>query len=189
MAELQRYTFATVVFERECALLALQARSLRIYCPRDLIAAIIVIDNSERGLPDATCRELLAEYGDLAGIVRFVPATSVASTERAKGWQSQQLLKLLVANIVETERYVVLDAKNHLVTPLGRQHFEASDGRASVQAHGYRRHLMRPYLERVLDFLDLDPEPLLDRFPQTTTPFTLYSTIARQMTRELSRRE
>lgn len=185
----ERYTLVTVVFEQDYDLLALQARSLGRYCPHDLVAAIVVVDHSAHGLSDATRRELIAEYGDLAGIVRFVRDTSLGVVGHADGWVTQQVLKLLVANIVETERYVALDAKNHLVSPLGPEHLAAPDGRARMMFHDYRRHPMRPYLERVLAYVGLDLEPCLDRFTQTATPFIMYAPIVRQMTDELSRKD
>ena len=42
----------TVVFEAEVPLLELQARSMARHVPVDVFAAILVIDNTRRGLPD-----------------------------------------------------------------------------------------------------------------------------------------
>src|SRR5215469_10750422 len=41
-----KFTFVTVVFEAEYDLLSLQARSMRLYCPLEIVQGILVIDNS-----------------------------------------------------------------------------------------------------------------------------------------------
>jgi hypothetical protein len=97
------------------------------------------------------------------------------------GWRSQQVLKLCVAALVESDAYVVLDAKNHFVAPMSADFFRAPDGRARVTAYGYRSHPLRASLEKVLAYLGLDPEPYLDRFTATVTPFVLETAMVRDL--------
>jgi len=127
------YTFVTVVYEKEYEFLALQARSMRKYCPRALVFAIIVIDNGRKPLRPSLRDRLLAEYGDLAERVRFVRATEISANLVRSGWWNQQVLKLLVARLVQSERYVILDAKNHLVFDLKADFLESKDGRAAIE--------------------------------------------------------
>ena len=183
------YTLVTVVFEKEYDLLLLQARSLRLFAPRDLFATILVIDNSAAGMPEPVRQRLLTEYGDLASAVRIMSRADFAIATKGHGWSTQQVLKILAAEIVTTDRYVVIDAKNHFVAPLERRHFQAPDGRARMTMIAYRRHALGAHLERVLAFVGLDPAAFVDRFPQTRTPFIFDTAAVRRMTDELARRE
>jgi hypothetical protein len=183
------YTLVTVVFDKEYEFLVLQARSLRLFAPRDLFASVLVIDNSIGGTSEAVRRRLLAEYGDLASRVRFLNRVDFAIVTTGWGWVTQQILKLLAADAVATERYVVLDAKNHFVAPVGRGSFEAPDGRARMSMTAYRGHALEAHLDRVLAFVGLDPAAYVDRFPQTRTPFVFDTASVRDMVRTLPRRD
>lgn len=162
---------------------------MRIYCDRSLVEKIIVIDNSERPLPKNWQARLLAEYGDLSSQVEIVKARDIARLPRSTGWRTQQILKLMVAKIVPTERYVLLDAKNHLIFPLHRNVLEAADGRPRTLQHGYLTHPLRSHLERVLTYYGLDPAQHVTRFTATATPFVMHRDIVREMIADLANRE
>ena len=135
-------------------MLLLQARSMRLYCPADLAQAIIIIDNSDAGmLAKRRSKALLAEYGALSDRVRFVRARDIASVPPTDGWYKQQVLKLMVSSLVESERYVIFYAKSHFVFHLKREFLEAPDGRACVNVYSYEEHPLRPFLERTLAFM------------------------------------
>jgi hypothetical protein len=79
-----RYTFVTVVFEQDYRLLLLQARSMRMYCPTDLLNEIIVIDNSTSGrIPSSVRNQLLIEYGHLRTFVHILPGSDIAQCPQA----------------------------------------------------------------------------------------------------------
>ncbi len=136
----RKYSFVTVVYEVEFDLLALQARSMQRYCPEKMIDSIVVIDNSLHPLPRDKKLRLIAEYGRFAKFVRILRAEEIARIPETKGWTAQQILKLMVATHVETERYVILDAKNHFVFSLTPEFLEAPDGRARINVYGYESH-------------------------------------------------
>ena len=171
-ATLSRYTFVTVLFRDDDGLMALQARSLRKYLDPALVYRIIVIDHPHRAHAYRRRDALRAEYGALAPIVRFVDARRLVDMPHyVSGWFAQQIIKLLVARIIRTDRYVVLDAKNHLVAPFARHHLEAPDGRLLVRPMDYTGHVMRDYFESTFASLGVDPTPHIAHFFQTTTPF------------------
>src|SRR6185437_12861425 len=140
MSAVQMYTFVTVVFEDELDLMLLQARSIQIHGTRDVIEKILVIDNSRRGLPSTWQTRLFQEYGQFADRVQIIRSHDLASIPRAKGWITQQILKLAVSTRILTDRYVLLDCKNHLVHPLTRAYLEAEDGRPRTHLHSYSSH-------------------------------------------------
>jgi Family of unknown function (DUF6492) len=164
-----------VVFEPELPLLELQAKSMARFLDPAYAARIIVLDNTAKGMSDRVWNRLWRSYGALGGSVELVSGKSLSGGVEAAGWYSQQVLKLAVSGIVETPTYLTLDSKNHFVRAAGATDFEAANGRARGNFHGYETHPLRPKLERVLAYVGLDPEVSVSRFGATATPFTLYT--------------
>lgn len=185
----RKYTFVTVFYEDEYELLLLQARSIRIYGNAEIIEKILLIDNSERPLPRGWKARILSEYGRLSGLVQIVSARDLARLPWSKGWKTQQILKLMAAHLVATERYLILDSKNHLVFPLSREALEASNGRPRTHLHSYLDHPLRRHLERTLDYYGLERAQHVAQFTATATPFVMYTEIVQKMIVDLSNRE
>lgn len=179
-------TYVTPVFEAETQLLAVQARSFAAHADPAATHEVLVLDNTRRGLRDVEA--LRRQYGPLGSRVRVLRPQDVCRVPTAPGWRTQQVLKLAVASLVTSPRYVCLDAKNHLVATPSPQFFEAPDGRPRVRGYGYREHPLRPSLELVLRYLGLDPADHLDRFAATVTPFVLVTQDVREMTADVERR-
>lgn len=171
---MEQYTIVTVVFPAEIDLLKVQARSLEKYFDRSLLGSILIIDNSLRGLRRATVASIRSAYGDLAPLVRVVPRSKVANIPLATGWWTQQVLKLLIARHVTTERYLILDAKSHLVERLDRDFLEAPDGRATVNFYSYLDHPLKCSLINALSYFSL-AFPECGRFSATVPPFTMFT--------------
>lgn len=165
----------TVVHEGALPLLELQARSLARHLDPSAAHEVVVVDNGLPRMGARAVRALLELYGALAPLVRVVPAREVARVPLTTGWRSQQVLKLEVARRVQTEHYVVLDAKNVFVAPVDPGFFRAPDGRPRTMRTHYAEHRLRPDLERTLRYLGVDPVPAVtgDGFTATTTPFAL----------------
>jgi hypothetical protein len=186
-----KYTFLTVAHAADYRLLWLQARSLNRYLDRDLLGEIVVIQNNPqlsrlRGWRHA----MLREYGSLAPAVRFVDVRQIADVPPyISGWFSQQILKLMAARIVETKRYVVLDAKNHLVFPLTRRCIETSSGTMLLHPMNYEHHDMRPFLANTLDYFGLNLRDHVKCFLPTTTPFPLSTDTVRDLVDYIEVRE
>ncbi len=186
----RRYSFVTIGFEGDAGLLQLQARSMRLYCPLELIEEIIIVDNSSHGETTKWQDELLYQYGNLARFVRIVPAADVSDRPTdAHGWFTQQVLKVKVAGLVRSERYVILDAKNHLIARLGREFLEAPSGQPWMTGKRYIGHPMQEFLERTLEYLDLDPREHVSWFTRTDTPFTMLTNEVLELVREIEQRE
>lgn len=184
-----KYTFLTVAFQGEANLLMLQARSAALYLPRDLAAEIIVVDNTppgERGLDTDAIRN---SYGELASLVRIIAASEIADIpETVAGWYSQQVMKLMIADRIDTERYVVLDAKNQFVYPL-TQGFLESEGKIRTSLHGYENHPLRLHIERVLTYFGLDPSAHIQSFTPASTPYTLPTKTVRELVKYMVDRD
>jgi len=185
----QKYTFVTVAHEADWDVLALQARSMHLYLPEDLAAEIIVVDNSSAGVPAEVRDALRQSYGDLSSKVRFISANQIADIPKAtNGWLSQQILKLMVCQEVSTNRYVLLDAKNHLVFPLQRSFLESGD-RIPAWIRNYEKHSLRPFLEKSLLYFGLNPEDYIKAFLPAITPYTMPTAAVRDLIRFVVERE
>lgn len=177
--------FVSVVFEAEYLLLQLQARSMQLYLSQNMVSEIVVIDNSRQVMPQAFKDELLENYGHLAPLVQILAAKDICTVPSTIGWRRQQILKLEVSKYLESERYVVLDAKNHFVASPKIDFFQSLDGRARVRMYSYETHPLRPALEKVLTYLDLNPAHWVGRFTATVTPFILDRSIVQAMIAEI----
>ena len=180
-----QYTLVTVAHLPDLPLLKLQARSLNHYLDRSFAKEIIVVDNSTSGaLP---LDELRPQYGNLP--IRVIKADDVAMVRGTYGWFTQQIQKLMVAKFVTTERYIILDAKTHLIDPLDRAMFDASDGRIRAGRYRYGHHTLRRYLMRCCDYLGVEPERVIDCMLPTTPPFTMQTDIVRRLISDIEIRE
>jgi hypothetical protein len=187
--EHQTYTFVTVAFEAEFLMLSLQARSMRLYCPVELVHSVIIIDNSKAGgLGKRWGKALLREYGALSDRVQLMRGRDIANVPPADGWYSQQVLKLMTSAFVKSERHVILDAKSYFIFDLQREFLEAPDGRACVNTYSYDQHPLREYFERTLNFIGVDPDPHLRNFTASVPPFIFYTQIVRELIADISTR-
>jgi hypothetical protein len=139
-------------------------------------------------MPARFTGQLMDEYGPLAGKARVLRPRDICLIPRTAGYRSQQVLKLCVSDKVATERYVVLDAKNHFVAPVERGLFAAPDGRARISTTSYESHALRPQLEHVLQYLGLNPRPYVQRFATTVPPFVLDRAVVRSLIDGIERR-
>ncbi|WP_460798514.1 DUF6492 family protein [Microbacterium sp. GXF0217] len=180
MTSTRGLTFVTVTFRAEDSLLRLQARSLARFLDEDAVERILVVDNGHPALGARDAQALRVEYGRLAPRVQIARAEEVTDLPSASGWTVQQVLKLAVSASVETAAYVLLDAKNHLVRPVGFSDFVSADGLLRGGFHSYADHPLLPRLRTTLKYLDLD-ESLADRYPPTSTPFVMRTARARDV--------
>ena len=181
-------TFVTVVFDAELELLELQARSLRRHVSREMVGEIVVIDNSRRGLGQRRERSLREQYGHHAPSVRILRPREVADIPVTTGWYAQQVMKLMVADQIASDSYVVLDAKNHLVRSLEPDFFVSDDGRLRTSKQSFASHRLRPDLERTLEYFELPVDANVGAFTPTITPFVLRTDLVRAMVRDVSAR-
>lgn len=189
MEHKRQYTFVTVVFGGDVELMNLQARSMDRYCPEWLVHEIILIDNFTTEKPKGWLERLKSDYGKLWSKVRIIEASKITPTKGVYGWWTQQALKLAVASHVKTDRYVLLDAKNHLVCPLTRDFLETSTGKTKINGRPYNDHPLHIHLVACCKYVGLDAASAEKWFVRTTTPFTIVTSEARSLVSSLETRE
>lgn len=176
--------FVTVVYEVEQPLLELQARSLARHLRPGTARRLVVIDNSRPRMRRRAVLKLIGNYGPLASSVEIITPETLGIASDTWGDRGQQVLKLAVADWLDTGRYVVLDSKNHLIAPLDRDWLVASDGRPRIRLHSYVGHPRERGLRAVLAYFNLD-ESLIGCFAASTTPFTMDTVSVRALMRSL----
>jgi hypothetical protein len=186
----QKYTFVTVSHAVDYGLLKLQARSMGLYCPPSLVHEILIVENFDPGASMNWRPAILAEYGPLAGLVRFVVGNDIAPMPASSpGWWKQQALKISVSNVVTSERYVVLDAKNQLVQPLTAGFLETASGQPRLNGYSFVDHPLKDALIRTLGYLAVDPTPHIQKFTRTSTPFTMLTARSKEIVAYVEARE
>lgn len=162
---------------------------MRMFCPADLIGEIIIVDNSTLASVEWQDK-VLHQYGDLARFVRVLSAGQIVELPPGTdGWYTQQILKVKVAAFVRTDRFVLLDSKDHLVRNIDRQFLETASGNPRKNGYSYADQPMREFLERTLIYLGLDVSMHVKWFTRTTTPFIMLRDEATKMVEYIERRE
>lgn len=181
-------SLVSVVYEAEVPLQLLQARSVARFVPPGAVAGLVVLDNTRRGLPPGQRAELLDAYGEHGPALRVLRPADLGDLPGAVGWRHQQVLKLVVAEVLPTSRYVVLDAKNHFVGAWDAGAFVSPSGRMRARYQSYEDHPLRADLVHVLRYLGLDPAPHLQHFTATVTPFVLDVDLVRRLVQDVGAR-
>ena len=181
-------TLVTLFFEAEVGLLLLQARSLKRFHAPDNFQQILIIDNTRNGISDTVRRRIDRELGEWQDKVQFVRPHELVDLPPMPGWVGQQILKLMAHQLVTSEHYVVLDAKNHWNQATDYYTFVNPDGRARGASHTYRGHALEARVAGVMRYLGIDPEMWLDHFPVTHTPVVLAPTVAAELIADVEAR-
>ena len=105
--------FATVIFNKELEFLKTQAKSISLYCTHDLVDNIFVVVNDKKEVCNLINLDWYRDFSYKVSIIHVDELTSVA--DDMQGWDSQQLLKLLIAARSNNVYCHVLDAKTWFV--------------------------------------------------------------------------
>jgi hypothetical protein len=181
------FTFVTVAHSVDEEALCFQARSMARYLPEYMVSDILVVDNSEAS-KTLNHTKVVAHYGPLKTSVSFLSNRDITPAKVGSGWSAQQVLKLQIAERVKTPRYILLDAKNHIVFPLEREFLETKDGKLVSYYGDFSKHPLDHCLRRVLEYLDLSPTHMT-KFPPAGTPFTMVTKLVLEMMQYLECRE
>lgn len=188
MSTYQSTTFVTVVYQPELALLKLQAQSIATFCAETAVECVIVVANDidTNYSTNYITEHILSEYGKFANRVRVLRRADFTSST-SLGWWIQQLLKLAIAREVQSNTYLVLDAKNHFIRPVDERVLFSDSGKLKsfrVIGHG---NLDR-YLINAMHYFRVNKTESETVMP-TTTPYLLSTDVVVNMMREVERRE
>ena len=180
-----------VAFLGELKLLRLQARSLRLYADPDLINNIYILvhDRHPEIFLWRFLRTVLPEYGALASKVIFVDTRILFGVPVPRdGWWGQQAAKLLAANVVSTDCYLVLDCKNHLIRPLNHENIFDQNGRMKMPMVAVHE----PYRERysaAYEFFGVATNDASAKTLPTITPFLFKTAFVTELIQCVEKKE
>jgi hypothetical protein len=120
--------FVTIVYNDaiELNLLKLQALSFS-YVDASLVNNIYIMYNDSGILNrDDIVTYYPEDFRDKVSIVYLTDVCATAS-ETKSSWYSQQVMKLLIANLVKSNYYLVLDGKNHFIRNITRSEYFDND--------------------------------------------------------------
>jgi hypothetical protein len=183
-----KFTFCTVCHDKDIDFLILQARSMDIYLKPKQVEQIIVIKNGP--ITEQAEDIIKNSYGRHKRLVRFVDGKKIATIPaNVSGWYSQQVLKLIVSLMVNTEYYVLLDAKNHLIFPI-KNDFFVRNGKARAYITTYPlTHPLTSHFDKTLTYFGLNPDKYRERFLPPVTPYVIKTEIARRLVKAIEQRE
>ena len=160
------------------------------FCPASLVNELLIVENFDDGAAIDWRQDLLEEYGSLAQAVRFVAAADIAEMPlSAGGWWRQQVCKIAVSRTVRSERYVVLNSKNLLMRGLTVDFLRSTTGKPRLNGSSFEKHPLRDALIRTLAYLGVDATPFIPHFARTSTPYTMLTSVARQIVETIEAQE
>lgn len=183
---MQQFDIACVVFEGDVRLLELQLISIDRLFDLSTLGTYWLIVNGQSDALEAQVRAFI--YGlspTLRGKIVIVPAPDIGG--KLTGWRGQQVLKLMISRRIETETYLVLDAKNHFIKPAA-----AGDFFAEGKALTYREPaspLMQRLLVPSLAYFDVGGDEAMAQAMPTITPYPMYTSLVRGLIDEVEGRE
>ena len=184
------FDLVTVVFSGELDLLALQARSFARFLGDDFGGNILILVNDLRcaRLIRRIERIILPQYGRWHSRVRVIAFHRLARRlDPSNGWIIQQALKLAAATSIDRPFYVVFDAKNHLIAPVGSATFFDADG-AARQACQNVPTCMAQHHATGATYFGVDPNEQSAQFVPMT-PFVFHTQTTRELIQHIEARE
>jgi Family of unknown function (DUF6492) len=105
------------------------------------------------------------------------------------GWITQQAIKMLASDVVASPRYVVFDAKNHFILPVGKNDFVAPNGKMRMPMREMRNFWDYDGYKFALEYFGVDIDHFGGLGIPNTTPFVTDTQAMKQVAHELQQRE
>lgn len=189
--------FVTIVFSNkiEVNLLKLQAYSFTFVEP-SLIQNIFVLFNDSKYLNHdftAMFHEVIEYYPEqLRKKIKLLFLKDLNLEFTHSDWFTQQLVKLVISNLIQTKYYVVLDAKNHFIKNITKDLFFNQDDRPYMYYNDCGG-AFNTYYNNCLDYFNVtcpnQHTELGTLKVQTTTPFVFITDECIQLIHEVEKRE
>lgn len=194
----------TIVFDDEVNLLYLQAHSISKYINGKHINKIhIIYNDSDFSIFEVFFYEkIYNQYGLLKDKIilhnykNLIGVNSEINTWF--GWRIQQLIKLTISDIVQTDHYLVLDSKNHFIRKFKLSLFFSKDKNILFVGN---IGIMEKYFTNCMQYFGVEKQLALNllskesktnignKLPITITPYLLKTDIVKKMINYLNIRE
>lgn len=167
-------TIATITFEGDLRLTVLQALSIdRLFDVEGVQEYLVVLNGSDNELLGTEFqRHLKGRIStNLRDKLRLISTPDLPRGGDGRGWYGQQTLKLALCDLVQTDAYLMLDAKNHFIRPSRIEDF-FYDGKPITQLTPTTPNWTK-YVRASLTALDVFTEDRLSQMMPTVTPYLM----------------
>ena len=182
----QPVDLVTVSYNQEIRLLQMQARSIARYADPAFVGTIYVISNEKRfrHFKRLFLRDVLPEYGAFAPRVKLLDHRDIIpKTLETTGWESQQVYKLKIADMLESPVYLVLDSKNLFIAPVSFETFFLEDGRLGIM-RGQMNEKLGKLFDNACALFGVTPSPeCYELALPMATPYPMVAAEVRSMMR------
>lgn len=175
MVDIKNFPIASIVFEGDYRLGALQALSLdRLYDQRSVTEYTIILNGQDDDKLESCFRaDVFPKLSDnLREKIKFLRWKDLLGDAERDGYYDQQALKLALGGYYDSDMYLMLDAKNHFTRPTKPEDFMA-DGKPAmpiVRANDTWRGYVKNSLAAVGN-ITADPEVMMP----SITPFIMHT--------------
>lgn len=171
----------TVVYKTEIPLLEIQARSIDQYFQDSQINSIKILINDDDSVANLITKSW---WGKFNHKVNIIPLSIFGYTVRTKGWENQQLLKILGASRSFSEWSVVLDAKTFFVKNVTPNLLIDDSNRVCANSLGPQA-VFESAINFVQDFFQIKLQNIIG---PGGVPFLFHSATVREMIIECEKR-
>lgn len=171
----------TVVYKTEIPLLEIQAKSIDIYFQNSQLNSIKIIINDDDDVVNLIDKSWWGKFSDK---VNVIPISIFGYKVRIKGWENQQLLKILGAGRSTAEWSVVLDAKTFFVKNVTPNLLIDDSGRVCANSL-LPQSVFESAINFVEDFFQIKLEKIIG---PGGVPFFFHTATVREMILECEKR-
>lgn len=167
-------SLATVTFEGDLRLTVLQALSIdRLFNLGGVTEYVVVLNGAGNALLEAEFRKHLEGRisAELRDRLRVITTPDLPRGGDGSGWYGQQTIKLALCDVVASDAYLMLDAKNHFIRPSSIDDF-FHDGKPITQLTATTPNWTK-YVRASLMALDVFTEDRLSKMMPTVTPYLM----------------
>ena len=178
----------TIAYDEEIKMLQMQARSIALHVPAQLISSIIIIANDLqfRKFRKKFNKYILPDYGPLQKMVQLIDGnTMIPIASREKGWVKQQILKLLATQYVRSDYYLIMDAKNHFIRPVETTDLWDEDGKMYTPWSSLNMAFSQEFKNACTLFGVTAKPEFFQRAMSQSTPYLMSKDLIEQMIREI----
>lgn len=189
-------TFATIAYKGDLRMLLLQMLSIdRLFDINQIKEHLIILNMKEEerngNYTDLMYQILKTSLSKLyflkVKIILSSELLTLVELERSEGQRSQQILKLRASKIVDTETYILLDAKNIFLRPTSLSDFIDGNGKFFTKISKVQPQ-WEDYVEQSFDILGVAIDDCIkNNVMPTITPYVMITNATKELVSELEK--
>lgn len=186
----KKWSFVTIAYEGDLRMLILQLISVdRLFDLAPISKYYIVLNTKDSKLKSLLLFRLKyflsKKLYSLIELILVSDLLSIEDVESSTGQRSQQLIKMMISNLVQTEQYIILDAKNFFTDYSDIGLFVDDKGNFLTYMTSLTEN-WAPYVEASFNALNVDlTDEIRKEIIPTITPYVIDTKLMRELIDEL----